>query len=134
MHEKIPAVVIVGGGFGGLAAARRLKGAPANVILIDRTNHHLFQPLLYQVATSVLAPGQIASPIRGILRSSTGLLVIFPMGRIERCRITFMGRTTDAIVAMLLNLRVQVNGNHNRVHASLKSSRGPRGISFAGSP
>jgi NADH dehydrogenase FAD-containing subunit len=70
MAEKIPVVVIVGGGFGGLAAARSLKGAPVKVILIDRTNHHLFQPLLYQVATSVLAPGQIASPIRVILRSS----------------------------------------------------------------
>ena len=70
MPEKIPVVVIVGGGFGGLAAARSLSGSPVRVILIDRTNHHLFQPLLYQVATSVLAPGQIASPIRGILRSN----------------------------------------------------------------
>jgi NADH dehydrogenase len=67
MSGKIPVVVIVGGGFGGLAAARALKRTPARVILIDRTNHHLFQPLLYQVATSVLTPGQIASPIRGIL-------------------------------------------------------------------
>jgi NADH dehydrogenase FAD-containing subunit len=75
MPEKIPVVVIVGGGFGGLAAARSLKGAPVKVILIDRTNHHLFQPLLYQVATSVLAPGQIASPIRGILRSSSNTTV-----------------------------------------------------------
>jgi NADH dehydrogenase FAD-containing subunit len=75
MPEKIPVVVIVGGGFGGLAAARSLKGAPVKVILIDRTNHHLFQPLLYQVATSELAPGQIASPIRGILRSSSNTTV-----------------------------------------------------------
>ena len=67
MRESIPRVVIVGGGFGGLAAARALKRAPVNVILIDRTNHHLFQPLLYQVATSVLTPGQIGSPIRGII-------------------------------------------------------------------
>src|SRR5580704_13178595 len=65
--DKIPVVVIVGGGFGGLAAARSLKRSPVKVVLIDRTNHHLFQPLLYQVATSVLTPGQIASPIRGIL-------------------------------------------------------------------
>lgn len=65
---------------------------------------------------------------------TSGWLVILPISRIERRRITFMGRTTDAIVAMLLSLRVQVNGNYNRVHASLKSSRGPRGISFAGSP
>lgn len=63
----MPVVVVVGGGFGGLAAAKALKRTPATVILIDRTNHHLFQPLLYQVATSVLTPGQIASPIRGIL-------------------------------------------------------------------
>lgn len=69
-------VVIVGGGFGGLAAARSLRGAPVHVVLIDRTNHHLFQPLLYQVATSVLAPGQIASPIRGILASSENTTVV----------------------------------------------------------
>jgi NADH dehydrogenase len=68
MSERVPVVVIVGGGFGGLSAAKILRNAPARIILIDRTNHHLFQPLLYQVATSVLSPGQIASPIRGILR------------------------------------------------------------------
>ena len=67
MTGKIPLVVIVGGGFGGLAAAKALRRAPVNVLLIDRSNHHVFQPLLYQVATSVLAPGQIASPIRGLL-------------------------------------------------------------------
>jgi 2-polyprenyl-6-methoxyphenol hydroxylase-like FAD-dependent oxidoreductase len=54
-----PRIIIVGGGFGGLAVAKALKNAPAEIILIDRTNHHLFQPLLYQVATSVLAPSQI---------------------------------------------------------------------------
>jgi NADH dehydrogenase len=67
MTGKIPMVVIIGGGFGGLAAARSLRRAPVNVLLIDRSNHHVFQPLLYQVATSVLAPGQIASPLRGLL-------------------------------------------------------------------
>jgi NADH dehydrogenase len=67
MTKKIPLVVIVGGGFGGLAAAKALRRAPVNVLLIDRSNHHVFQPLLYQVATSVLAPGQIASPLRGLL-------------------------------------------------------------------
>src|SRR6266404_5418299 len=76
MSESIPRVVIVGGGFGGLAAAKALRHTPAHVTLIDRANHHLFQPLLYQVATSVLAPGQIASPIRGILRNQKNVTVI----------------------------------------------------------
>ena len=62
-----PRVVIVGGGFGGLAAARRLAGAPVEVLLVDRHNYHLFQPLLYQVATAGLSPGDIAWPIRGLL-------------------------------------------------------------------
>jgi len=76
MDDRIPRVIIVGGGFGGLAATRALRKTPARVILIDRTNHHLFQPLLYQVATSVLTPGQIASPIRGILRSQENATVV----------------------------------------------------------
>jgi len=71
-----PRVVIVGGGFGGLAAARALKNTPAEVVLIDRNNHHVFQPLLYQVATTVLTPGQIGSPIRGILRKQQNTVVI----------------------------------------------------------
>jgi NADH:ubiquinone reductase (H+-translocating) len=60
-------VIIIGGGFGGLRAARALKSAPVDVTLIDRRNYHLFQPLLYQVATGSLSPGQIAAPIRGVL-------------------------------------------------------------------
>jgi NADH dehydrogenase FAD-containing subunit len=63
-----PRIVIVGGGFGGLTAAKALSNLRAEVVLIDRANHHLFQPLLYQVATSVLAPSQIGFPIRGILQ------------------------------------------------------------------
>ena len=76
MGERMPRVVIVGGGFGGLAAAKALRKAPAQIILIDRTNHHLFQPLLYQVATSVLSPAQIGSPIRGILRDQGNVMVV----------------------------------------------------------
>jgi NADH dehydrogenase FAD-containing subunit len=76
VKDSLPVIVIVGGGFGGLAAAKALRHAPARVILIDRTNHHLFQPLLYQVATSVLTPGQIASPIRAILRSQRNATVV----------------------------------------------------------
>jgi NADH dehydrogenase len=70
-----PRVVIIGGGFGGLSAARALDGAPVDVLLIDRRNHHVFQPLLYQVATAALSPGDIASPIRWILRKQRNLTV-----------------------------------------------------------
>jgi NADH dehydrogenase len=69
-------VVIVGGGFGGLDAARALRRAPASVTLIDRRNHHVFQPLLYQVATAALSPGDIAAPIRWILSSQQNLRVL----------------------------------------------------------
>ncbi len=64
----MPRLVIVGGGFGGLYAARALAQAPVDVTVIDRTNHHVFQPLLYQVATASLSPSQVAYPIRAILR------------------------------------------------------------------
>ena len=76
MRENTPRIVIIGGGFGGLAAAKALAKTPAQVILIDRANHHLFQPLLYQVATSVLTPGQIGSPIRNILRGQQNTTVL----------------------------------------------------------
>ena len=63
-----PTVVIVGAGFGGLRAARALRKAPVDVVLVDRHNYHLFQPLLYQVATAGLEPEEIARPVRAILR------------------------------------------------------------------
>src|SRR5580704_5413630 len=62
-----PHVVIIGGGFGGLTAARALETAPVRVTVVDRTNHHTFQPLLYQVAMAGLSPAEIAQPIRAIL-------------------------------------------------------------------
>ena len=71
-----PRIIIVGAGFGGLAAAKALKNTPAEILLIDRTNHHLFQPLLYQVATAVLTPSQIATPIRSVLRNQKNTTVI----------------------------------------------------------
>ena len=74
-EHQLPHVVIVGGGFGGLAAARALRNAPVRVTLIDRSNHYLFQPLLYQVAVATLAPGDIAAPIRELLRKQRNVTV-----------------------------------------------------------
>src|SRR5512143_4101843 len=71
-----PRVVIVGGGFAGLYAAQGLADAPVEITLIDRQNHHLFQPMLYQVATAALSPSDIASPIRSILRNQKNTEVI----------------------------------------------------------
>ena len=75
-HAIFPRVVIIGAGFGGLSAAKQLAKAPFNVTIVDRHNYHLFQPLLYQVATAGLSPGDIASPIRGILRRQGNAKVI----------------------------------------------------------
>ncbi|HKN12742.1 MAG TPA: NAD(P)/FAD-dependent oxidoreductase [Candidatus Binatus sp.] len=76
MASSAKHVVIIGGGFGGIAAARALKHAPVRLTMIDRRNHHLFQPLLYQVATAALNPSDIASPIRRILRRQGNASVI----------------------------------------------------------
>src|SRR5690242_7631568 len=71
-----PRVIVVGGGFGGLHAARELARHSVDVTIVDRRNHHTFQPLLYQVATTTLSPGQIASPLRGILRRYPNISVV----------------------------------------------------------
>ena len=68
--NALPRIVIIGAGFGGLWAASALSQAPAQLTVIDERNYHLFQPLLYQVATAGLSPADIAAPIRGILRGS----------------------------------------------------------------
>ena len=75
-RDHNPRVVIIGGGFGGLWAAKALANKPVDVTLIDRKNHHVFQPLLYQVATAVLSPGEIAQPIRRILHKADNIEVI----------------------------------------------------------
>src|SRR6185437_274308 len=75
-------VVIVGGGFGGLSTAKGLKHCQLDITLVDKTNHHLFQPLLYQVASAALSPGEIAVPIRETLRKQENATVI--MGDVER--------------------------------------------------
>src|SRR6202790_3369644 len=74
--RKQKRVVIIGGGFGGIAAPQALRHADAEVVLIDRRNHHIFQPLLYQVATAVLSPAEIAAPIRQLEVKQRNLSVI----------------------------------------------------------
>jgi NADH dehydrogenase len=76
MNDEQPRVVIIGGGFGGLNAARALRRAAVRLVVVDRHNHHLFQPLLYQVATAALSPSDIASPIRRILRGQRNVEVV----------------------------------------------------------
>jgi NADH dehydrogenase len=85
-------IVIVGGGFAGIAAARALKHSDADVILIDRRNHHIFQPLLYQVATAVLAPSDIAAPIRQLEEEQKNVTVILA----EVTGVDLASRTVDA--------------------------------------
>ncbi|TMF04577.1 MAG: NAD(P)/FAD-dependent oxidoreductase [Chloroflexi bacterium] len=75
-QRPVPTVMVVGGGFGGLYAARALARHPLRVVLIDRVNYHLFQPLLYQVATAALSPGEIAEPLRAILRKNRNVEVL----------------------------------------------------------
>ena len=76
MSQSQPHIVIIGAGFGGLTCAQALRGAPVRITLVDRTNHHLFQPLLYQVAMAGLSPADIASPIRSILRKQSNVTVL----------------------------------------------------------
>src|SRR5712672_4491452 len=85
-------VVIVGGGFAGLAAANALRHAEAEVVLIDRRNHHIFQPLLYQVATAVLSPAEIAAPIRQLEVRQRNLSVLLA----EVTGVSLADRTIEA--------------------------------------
>lgn len=98
MSKAHPIVIIVGGGFAGIAAAKALAGAPVDVRLIDRRNHHVFQPLLYQVATASLSPADISSPIRTILRGQ------------KNCQVG-MG---DIISVDVAGQRLKVEGGHIR--------------------
>jgi len=88
-----PHVVIIGGGFGGLTAARTLRRAPVDVTLIDRNNHHTFQPLLYQVATATLNPSDITAPIRHVLRSQRNATVL--LAEVERIDVRQRTLTID---------------------------------------
>ena len=96
-------VVIIGCGFGGLFAAKALRRAPVEVVVVDRTNHHLFQALLYQVATGVLSEGDIAPPIRDVLRHQPNTRVV--LGEVvdvnvdqRELTITTLGRETKLIL------------------------------------
>ena len=89
----VPHVVIVGGGFGGLTAAKALRRKPVRVTLVDRQNHHLFQMLLYQVATAGLSPGDIASPIRWILRRQANARVL--LADVQRVDVAGKALITD---------------------------------------
>src|SRR5258705_7399391 len=92
MNDSIPKIVIVGAGFGGLAAAKALRKTPAQIVLVDRSNHHLFQPLLYQVAISVLSPSQIASPIREVVRGQKNATVLL-------AEVTDIDKTEHCVIA-----------------------------------
>jgi 2-polyprenyl-6-methoxyphenol hydroxylase-like FAD-dependent oxidoreductase len=80
----LPRVVIVGGGFGGLYAARTLAGAPVRITLIDRRNYHLFRPMLYQVATGLLSADEIAGPLRSILSHRNVEVLLDDVGGVFR--------------------------------------------------
>lgn len=95
-------VVVVGGGFGGLQAAQRLRRAPVALTLIDRRNFHLFQPLLYQVATGALSPGEIASPLRGVLKRNRHATVV-------------LGEVTGVELAAREVVVAQAGGRESRV-------------------
>ena len=98
--DDLPHIVIIGGGFGGLDAARAFRGAHVRVTLLDRHNYHLFQPLLYQVATAALSPGDVASPIRWVLRKQKNVQVLLAEARridsAGRCVIIDPGPATVA--------------------------------------
>jgi NADH dehydrogenase FAD-containing subunit len=117
-------VVIIGSGFGGLFAARALKRAPVRITLIDRTNHHLFQPLLYQVATGILSEGQIAPAIRDVLRNYPALRVI--LGEVEDIDIDSRDRPRRRVRQADHHQLRQPHRRRRGVELLLRSRRVPR--------
>jgi len=115
--NNLPHLVIIGGGFGGLTLAKALKRAPINITLVDRQNHHLFQPLLYQVASAVLSPGDIATPIRGVLRKQVNTKVLLAEVTsidISRKRIKFKNQTMQYdILVLAVGVSHDYFGNEN---------------------
>lgn len=103
-------VLILGGGFGGLYAAKALRRAPVSTTLLDRRNFHLFQPLLYQVATGTLSPGQISAPLRAILRKDVQVLLGEAVDLDPQRRVVILGRRRIAGGGALRH----VAGRHRR--------------------
>ena len=102
-----PHVLVIGGGFGGLTAARALAGAPVRVTLLDRTNHHTFQPLLYQVAMAGLSPAEIAQPSRAIVHTQENVTVL--MAKAERVDLAaHQVRLEDGLVLIGFRNRIVV--------------------------
>jgi NADH:ubiquinone reductase (H+-translocating) len=102
--DRSPHVVVIGSGFGGMAAARGLSRAPVQVTIVDRSNHHLFQPLLYQVATAALSPADIAAPIRRVFRHQLNVRVMLAKATgidVERKRVVLADGTVDYDVLIL---------------------------------
>ena len=98
----MPHVLIIGAGFGGLETAKHLGNKPARVTLIDRTNYHLFQPLLYQVATAALSPADIASPVRAILTKYENIEVL--LGEVQSVDVDArLVRTPDREICLRLS-------------------------------
>src|ERR1700752_2708057 len=91
--KKLPQIVVVGGGFAGVAAVRALRKCEAEITLIDRRNHHIFQPLLYQVATAVLSAAEVAAPIRQLAAQQRNLSVMMA----EIVKIDRKAKTVDAL-------------------------------------
>src|SRR5262245_6556747 len=109
-----PHVVIVGAGFGGLAAAKALKRAPVRVSVFDRSNHHLFQPLLYQVATAMLSPGHIASPVRALLHGQRNAAVFLAeVTGIDTVRQCIVARSTDRTATIPYDYLILATGVHH---------------------
>ena len=112
MPERRPKVVIVGAGFGGLAAAQTLRRAAVDVIVVDRQNHHCFQPLLYQVATAALSPADVAWPIRHILRAQENATVLMEDVR-------GIDTAAKAAAHQFRRRRLRLSGDRDRRHACL---------------
>ena len=119
-------VVVIGGGFGGLNAARALATADADVTVVDRTNHHLFQPLLYQVAAGILPPGLIAPALRSIIKKQANARAL--LAEVTNIDLANREISTEAPDGRRITLRLRHAGGRGRRHALLLRPRRVRGV------